>query len=253
MFIVEDRPVMQGEITQASITRVLVIGFTLVIILLVAGGSIAIHSIVAIQQNAAKLVREQSVTRRLIEELQEEQRTLSAIFYTLSGDPDTADPDKIAKRLAQVQDQLVNLERDAKPGKDQQVPWNDLLQASQAFSVEARRLLAEENVPGISTVGSRDLFQRHEQVVLRISQLVNQGFGKVSEADSEIRKRFRAFQQRIAHAALRFARSGSAVQHIYGTDDARIIPEYGLAGKRTHARLLAYACRPGIDCAAFFA
>ena len=60
-----------------------------------AGGIIAVHSVFSIQANAGKLVREQHVTQRLIEDLEQEQITLSAIFYSLTGDPDTADPEII--------------------------------------------------------------------------------------------------------------------------------------------------------------
>ena len=83
--------------------------------LLVFGGSIAIHNIISIQENAAKLVSEQRVTRHLIENLQDEQQTLSTVFYTLTGDPDTADADKMSKRLAQVDQRLLTMEKEAQP------------------------------------------------------------------------------------------------------------------------------------------
>ena len=126
------KPIPQGEITESSITRVLVIGFSTVIVLLVFGGSIAIHNIISIQENAAKLVSEQRVTRHLIENLQDEQQTLSTVFYTLTGDPDTADADKISKRLAQADQRLTAMEEEAQPTSAQQVLWGELLQASHA-------------------------------------------------------------------------------------------------------------------------
>src|SRR3954471_12315357 len=100
----------QGEITQSSITRVLVIGFSLVIVLLVFGGSIAIRNIISIQENAARLVREQRVSRHVIENLLEGQQTLSAVFYTMTGDPDTADPEKVSKRLLEAEESLRQME-----------------------------------------------------------------------------------------------------------------------------------------------
>ncbi|MGD1069174.1 MAG: sensor histidine kinase [Bryobacteraceae bacterium] len=177
------KPIPQGEITEGSITRVLVIGFSLVIVLLVFGGSIALHNIISIQENAAKLVGEQRVTRHLIENLQDEQQTLSTVFYTIAGDPDTADADKISKRLAQADERLATLEKEARPTAAQQVLWGELLQASHAFGLEANRLLTE-NVS--SPTGSRDLFRRHEQVIFIISQLVGQGFQRVAAAEREI-------------------------------------------------------------------
>ncbi len=182
----------QGEITQGSITRVLVIGFSMVLVLLVFGGSIAVHNIISIQENAAKLVSEQRVTRHLIENLQDEQQTLSTVFYTLTGDPDTADPDKMSKRLAQVDMKLLNMEKEAHPSASHQELWGELIQASHAFGLEAHRLLT---VGVSSRAGSRDLFRKHEQVIFIISQLVGQGFQRVADAEAEIDRRALKFNR----------------------------------------------------------
>jgi signal transduction histidine kinase len=180
----------QGEITQSSISRVLVIGFSLVIVLLIFGGSIAIRNIISIQENAAKLVSELRVTRHLIENLQDEQQTLSTVFYTITGDPDTADRDKVFRRLAQEDQRLLLMEKEAQPPAGQQVLWGELMQATHAFGVEAHRLLAR----GVtSATGSRDLFRKHEQVIFIISQLVGQGFQRVADAEGEIDRRATRF------------------------------------------------------------
>lgn len=176
----------QHEITQSSITRVLVIGFSAVIVLLVFGGSIAVRNIISIQENAAKLVHEQSVTQRLIEDLENEQKTLSAIFYTVTGDPDTANAENIQRRLEQVEQSLVNIQKEAKPDATQLGLWNELLHASDSFEQEAKRLLTEPDSLG---TGSRDLFRRHEQVIRLISQLVGEGFRRVKSAEIEIQGR----------------------------------------------------------------
>jgi signal transduction histidine kinase len=188
----KDKKITQGEITQGSITRVLVIGFSLVIVLLVFGGSIAIHNIISIQVNAAKLVAEQRVTRHLIENLQDEQQTLSAVFYTLTGDPDTADADKISKRLSQVDENLRQMEKEGEPTPTQRALFGDLLQASHAFGAEVHRLLGgNPATPG----GTRDLFRKHEQVIAAISKLVGQGLQRVAEAEGEIGRRADKFNR----------------------------------------------------------
>src|SRR4051812_14843475 len=182
----------QGEITQGSITRVLVIGFSMVLVLLVFGGTIAIRSIISIQENAAKLVSEQRVARHLIENLQDEQQPLSTVFYTLTGDPDTADADKMSKRLAQEDQRLLTMEKEAQPSPGQQVLWGELLQASHAFGLEAHRVVRQ----GVSSpTGSRDLFRKHEQVIFIISQLVGQGFQRVANAEAEIDRRATRFNR----------------------------------------------------------
>lgn len=176
---------MEGEITQGNITRVLVIGFSAVIVLLGLGGAVALHNILSIQENAAKLVREQRVTRKLIENLQDEQKTLSAIFYSINGDPDTANPDVIRRRLVEVDKDLRNLERESSDAA-QRPAWSELLRASYAFGLEAKRLLAEPDLP---SSGSRELFSRHEKVIFTISRLVDEGFGRVTKAEEEIQNR----------------------------------------------------------------
>jgi signal transduction histidine kinase len=177
------------EITQGRITRVLVFGFALVIVLLSVGGSAAFRNVLSIRENAATLVREEQTTRHLIEELQDQQKTLSAIFCALTGDPDNADPARISANLDRAEITLEALEREARPTAEQRVLWGDLLQASHAFAVEARRLPSEES----ATLGSRELFRRHEEVVFSMSRLVGEGFRRISRAESEIDRRATRF------------------------------------------------------------
>ncbi|MEP6715705.1 MAG: ATP-binding protein [Terriglobia bacterium] len=176
----------EGEITQGSITRLLAVGFSLVIVMLALGGSIAIHNIILIEQNAAKLVGEQRLTRHLIEGLQDEQQTLSAIFYTITGDPDGANPEMISRRLTEADAALQRMEIQAQPVGRQRALWGELMQSSHAFGSEARRLLADND---FSTVKSRELFRRHEQVVFVISRLAGYGFQSVTQAEAEIGQR----------------------------------------------------------------
>ncbi len=177
------------EITQNSITRVLTAGFTLVILLLSVGGSAAFHNVISIRENAATLVREEHTTRQLIESLQDEQKTLSAIFYSLTGDPDTADPARISQSLDRTENNLQTLEKQAQPTPAQRVLWDELLQATHAFAVEARRLPSDES----ATLGSRDLFRRHEEVVFTMSRLVGEGFRRITQAEQEIERRANRF------------------------------------------------------------
>jgi signal transduction histidine kinase len=188
---IEEMTIAPGEITQGSITRVLVIGFSLVIVLLVFGGSIAVHNIMSIQENALKLVDEQTVTRHLIENLQDEQQTLSAVFYTITGDPDAADPEKIARSLAHADGALKSMEEEAQPkGERRAAVWGELRQASNEFGREARRLLSQEDP---STMASRNLFRKHEQVISIISKMVEEGFLRVGGAEKEIEARATKF------------------------------------------------------------
>ncbi|MDQ6704792.1 MAG: MCP four helix bundle domain-containing protein, partial [Acidobacteriota bacterium] len=116
-------------ITPGSISRVLVAGFSLVIILLLAAGFIGIRNIQSIKENAASLVREQRVSTRLIGEIQQEQSTLSAVFYKLARDPDTVNYKQILPQLDTID---ANMERiaDEARGTPQERLWSQLNDAS---------------------------------------------------------------------------------------------------------------------------
>src|SRR3954468_24824608 len=87
------------QITPQNIFRVQAGGFTLVILLLLAAAFVGVRSVQPIQKNAAELVREQSVTNRLIDELHSQQTSLSEVFSVLARDPDSVDFDKIMAQL----------------------------------------------------------------------------------------------------------------------------------------------------------
>ena len=86
-----DNAMLPRQITHQNILRVLLAGFTLVIVLLVAAAIVGIRSVQSIQANANNLVREQSLTNRLIDELHSQQTTLSEVFSVLARDPDSVD------------------------------------------------------------------------------------------------------------------------------------------------------------------
>ena len=87
------------QITHQNILRVLVAGFSLVILLLLAAAIVGMRNIQSIQQNAASLVREQAVTNRLIDELHRQQTSLSEVFSVLARDPDSLDYVHILQQL----------------------------------------------------------------------------------------------------------------------------------------------------------
>ena len=79
------------QITHRNILRVLVAGFSLVILLLLAAATVGVYNIQSLQRNAANLVREQSVTNHLIDELHRQQTSLSDVFSVMARDPDSLD------------------------------------------------------------------------------------------------------------------------------------------------------------------
>src|SRR6202035_5419925 len=129
------------QITHRNIFRVLLAGFSLVILLLLAAAIVGVRSIQSIQQNAANLVREQSVTNRLIDELHSQQTSLADVFSVMARDPDSLDYSHIMTQLEQADRDIDRISAEGAQTAEYAL-WARLKQSSIQFSQEARRLLA---------------------------------------------------------------------------------------------------------------
>lgn len=173
------------QITHRNIFRVLVAGFSVVIVLLVAAGAIGVNTARSIKETAAGLVREQLVTTRLMDEVEREQEVLNAAFYKLSRAPNPEDREHVLSQLDGADREIQRIVAEAK-GSSQEQLWGDLSQATSGFSTEARRLLAGND---LSNYSSRDLFHRHEEVTMRVAQLISAGYQRALKTQTEIEHR----------------------------------------------------------------
>jgi signal transduction histidine kinase len=169
------------QITLTRILSVLLAGFTLVILLLLAAAFVGVRSIQSIQANAESLVREQSLTNRLIDEVQRQQVSLSEIFSVMARDPDTVDLD-ILRQLDQTDQNIERIVAEGERTPQRQL-WLQLKRASAAFSTEARRLLGMDYP---ETFATRELFRRHGEVVSLIGKLIETSYRKVIQAQQQI-------------------------------------------------------------------
>jgi signal transduction histidine kinase len=165
----------------------MVLGFSAVIVLLLAAGFIGVKNAQLIQENAGALARNELVTTRLIEELQREQATLNATFYKLSSVPELVDRDRVLAELDEADRAIGRLVEETSGGPQQQL-WKGLNSAVLAFSLEARRLLAKRDVPGYS---SRDMFRRHEEVTRLAARLIGSGYARAATSQAQIEQRSR--------------------------------------------------------------
>jgi signal transduction histidine kinase len=173
------------QITTQNIFRVLVAGFGVVILLLIAAAIVGIRSVQSIQENAANLVREQAVTNRLIDELHSQQTTVSEVFSVLARDPDSVDFDRIMAQLDEADRDIGRISAEGAQTAESPL-WTRLKRTSTDFSHEARRLLTTENV---QTYASVDLFREHEAFISIVARLLESVYRKVSEAQTEIDRR----------------------------------------------------------------
>jgi signal transduction histidine kinase len=181
----EHSPAPARRITHRSLLRVLIAGFSLVILLLLAGAFIGIGNIHTIKESAARLVEEQQSTNRLLEEVHRQQASLSEVFSILARDPDSLDAAKILSQLDQADG---NIDRIAAEGAQtpQRRVYDQLRQTSAAFSAEARRLLAVEEP---ETFSSQDLFRDHEAFISVVARLIESSYRRAVAAQNQIDRR----------------------------------------------------------------
>lgn len=169
-------------ITQRNILRVLVAGFSLVILLMLAAATVGVYNIQWIQRNASSLVREQSVTNGLIDELHRQQTTLSDVFSVMARDPDSLDYIHILQQLDEADRDIDRIS-----GEGAQTPerdlWTRLQQSSMQFSGEARRILAADEP---ETFAPAELFRDHEAFISVVAKLIEAEYRKVSAAQAQI-------------------------------------------------------------------
>ena len=182
----------QQQITSTTILRVLLLGFALAILLLLAAAFVGVRSTRSIQESAANLVAEQLVTTRLIDEIQREEGTLTAVFYTLEGDPRSVDRQKVLAQLNESDQHILRIVA-AASGTPEQPLWRDLERASGAFTAEARRLLETERRASLS---SGELFRRHDEVIAIVARLISASYQKASAAQDQIQSLSRELETR---------------------------------------------------------
>jgi signal transduction histidine kinase len=177
--------VHSDPVTNRKILRVLVIGFSAVIALLMAAGFIGLKSAQLIQENSAEIVHNGLVTTRLIDELQREQDTLNAAFNKLSRGPELSERERLLSQLDDADQAVERIVAEA-AGTSQAALWRQLSIAVQGFSGEARRLLVRKNVP---TYTSRDLLRHHEEVTAIVAKMIANNSNRTLAAQTRIDQR----------------------------------------------------------------
>lgn len=176
---------MFQPINDKSILRVLITGFALVIVLLLASGYIGVYNAQQIRTSAEQLAGEQVVTNRLIDEIHREQGTLNAVYTNLNQQPDSVDRDLLLSQLNEADRRIEQIVAAGAGTKDESL-WLKLRLAATAFSAEARRLLAIEAPASFS---SNDLLERHEEVIETVRSLIASGSERSALAQRELTAR----------------------------------------------------------------
>lgn len=155
-------------ITGTFIVRVLLGGFGLVILLLLAAGLLGVRNISSIRATAGDLLEEQVRTSDLLDAVLREQRTINAIYLNIARRPEALDRDQLLGQLVASDKDLKDIVEAASDEPDQGL-WKKLFSEASNFSDEARKILASESpVPGPST----RLLETHRQVLTLVDRLV---------------------------------------------------------------------------------
>jgi len=158
--------------------RVLVIGFSVVILLLLAAAAIDLNNARSITATAAGLVSDQLTITRLLDEVEREQGVLNAAFYRLSRTPENVDRERVLADLDRNDKVIEQLVESASGGPDREA-WQSLRRAMEGFSSEGHGLLGAKQLP---EAGSRDLFFRHEDVTAEVARLVDLSYARAADA-----------------------------------------------------------------------
>jgi hypothetical protein len=236
----------QQPITPQNIFRVLLGGFTLIFLLLLAASVVGVRNIQSIQRSAADLVREQALSNRLIGELQHQERSVREVFSVLARDPESVDYEGIMSQLEEADRDMKRISAEGASTSENEL-WNRLQRESLAFSAEARRLLNDETT---ETYATTDLFRDHEAFVSVVARLLAVEYGKVSAAQAQIDRR----SSELLETSIVFASTSLLLGLVcdrscgFFTDS-----QNGVANRGAWARFVAHARKPGSHCAPFLA
>src|SRR5215471_9501364 len=205
------------QITRQNIYRVLIAGFGLVILLLVGAAFVGLRNIQSIQGEAASLLKEQSLTNRLIDELHSQQTSLRDVFSVLARDPASVDSEQIVKKIEEADRDIARISQEGEVTGDVEL-WKRLNKSSQDFSDEVRRLLAAENP---ETFSSLDLFRYHEAFTSVVARLLESEYRKLNQAQEQIDRH----TQQLSDVSLAFVGASIGLALIFTVVTVRVVSQ----------------------------
>lgn len=181
-------------VTQRAIRRVLIAGYSVVMLCLLAAGLLGVRNIASIRAASAELLKEQIRIQDLLDAVLRGQRAINAVFADFARQPEEIDE---AQLLSQLDASDRDIERIAaeSAGEPEQALWQDLYRAATEFSREARLILGED---AAQRRPIRRLMHAHQRVLTLVDRLV--------EVET---RRSVALKQRIEELSLRLAQQSA--------------------------------------------
>lgn len=181
-------------VTRRAIRRVLIAGYGLVMLCLLAAGLLGVRNIASIRAASAELLEEQIRIQNLLDAVLRGQRAINAVFAGFARQPEEIDE---AQLLGQLDASDRDIERIAveSAGEPEQALWQDLYHAATDFSDQARLILGED---ASQRRPIRSLMHAHQQVLGLVDKLV--------EVET---RRSVALKQRIEELSVRLAQQSA--------------------------------------------
>jgi signal transduction histidine kinase len=155
----------------------MIAGFALLILLLIGSTYVGVKAIRSTESNSARLLEEQRVMLRLIDNIQQEEDSLSAVFYELATGTAENRQD-LLKRLEAVEEEIRrNTRTGLASGNIER--WEDLTAQVEAFIAEGRRTLQSGQPP------SAAFFRGHERLINTLGRHAAFAFDSAAKAQRE--------------------------------------------------------------------
>ncbi|MEP7351752.1 MAG: MCP four helix bundle domain-containing protein, partial [Acidobacteriota bacterium] len=131
-----------AQMTERTVLRALIAGFSLVVILLGLAGFVAVRGSRKIEDDTAKVVDEQRLMEKLLNDVHAEQNTLAAVMHQLSHAPDSTNRDELLQNLANADRELERIAQSASTTPEAK-QWHELEGMVRDFSDSVREAINE--------------------------------------------------------------------------------------------------------------
>ena len=160
---------------------VLVAGLSLLILVLAASVYVEVDAIWSTESGAAQLMEGQRSTLRLIDEIQREEDSLSAVFYELASKTDPGNRADLLRKLETLE-KAIRHTIDAGLRSGDVKLWTAVRDAAEHFISEGRAVLKSREPPPVA------FFRSHEALINTLGALAAESFDAAAKAQSRERE-----------------------------------------------------------------
>ncbi|MEI9814375.1 MAG: sensor histidine kinase [Acidobacteriota bacterium] len=180
--------------TERRLLRGLIGGFALVLLLLGAASIVAVQGARAIEDDTAKVAREQLVMARLLNETQAGQNMLAGVLHQLTRMPGAPDEAQLFRDLEAADSALDRVARSASSTAEA-ARWTALLQSERTFSGGVRDAI-QQRKDMTQAASLRSLFEQHDAVVELEQDLLEASEQRVASAEKQLEDESRQLAER---------------------------------------------------------